>query len=398
MEVSFIGQGFEPESKNSVGNILQSKLDDNRYTHFFFISAFASSFAMDFLEEKIKVNHYRPHKNYTVVVGIDQEGTSKEALEKLHNLRINSFVFFQKESPIFHPKIYLCEGQNDIALIVGSSNLTGPGLFNNVESSTLIEFKTDDEKGMQLLNQLKSYFQPIFTFSDPNMFRLNNKLINSLVEYGIVPSSQSWGKRYSKYRPSGETHSEEETLSIPKRKTARIPKALKGKYKTNKIVSELIGEIEYNTNVDIVNDSEYKLLWSCSGLTRRDLNIPTGETTNPTGSMLLKKGNNKNIDQRHYFYDVVFSNLNWQRIGNAQHRFIADCYFRIIILGIDYGIYLLKITHNTDTESASYKQNNSMTGLRWEEAKKLVRQEELLGKSLFILKNVNSGEYVIEIK
>ena len=398
MEVSFIGQGFEPESKNSVGNILQSKLDDRRYSNFFFISAFASPFAMDFLEDRIMANQYRPLSNYTVIVGVDQEGTSKEALERLDNLHINSYVFFQKESPIFHPKIYLCEGENDIALIIGSSNLTGPGLFNNIESSTLIEFKTDDEQGKVLLGQLKSYFESLFNHTDPNLFRLDSSIIKSLIDCGIVPSSQSWGDRYSKYHLSNEVHSVQEEIPIPKRKIARIPRALKGKYKTNKVVSELISEIEYTSNVDFINDDEYKLLWSCSKLTRRDLNIPTGENTNETGSMLLKKGNLKDIDQRHYFYDVVFSSLDWKKIDNSLYRYIAECNFRMVILGIDYGTYLLKIAHNSDTHSKSYLQNNSTTSLRWEEAKKLVRQEELLGKSLYILKNTNSGEFVIEIK
>lgn len=56
MEVSFIGQGFEPESRNAVGNILKTKLEDNRYSHIFIISAFASSFTMDFLHDKIQSN------------------------------------------------------------------------------------------------------------------------------------------------------------------------------------------------------------------------------------------------------------------------------------------------------------------------------------------------------
>ena len=397
MEVSFIGQGFEPESRNAVGNILKTKLEDNRYSHIFIISAFASSFTMDFLHDKIQSNPSRPHKNYTVIVGVDQEGTSREALEKLLQLRINSFVFYQKESPIFHPKIYLCEGNNDTALIVGSSNLTGQGLFNNIESSILIEFKSDDEQGKNVVNQLKEYFKPLFDFTDPNLFKLTAKLIQSLIDNKIVPTKKIWEKRYSK-NGSKADNNDEDTLTIPQRQTARIPKAFKGKYRTNKVVSELIEEIEYKHNVDLTVDKAHKMLWSCSGLTRRDLNIPTSGNTHPTGSMTLRKGNFTDIDQRHYFYDTVFSSLKWQRIGQSKHRFVADCDFRMVILGIDYGVYHLKITHNTDTESETYKQNNSMSHLRWEEAKRLVAQEELLQESLYILKNINTGEFVIEIK
>ena len=216
-----------------------------------------------------------------------------------------------------------------------------------------------------------------------------------------MPDSQKWTKRYSKYHPKSqatETKEIKDMFVIPPRKTARIPRAFKGRYKTNKVVSELITEVEYGQNIDLTIDSEYKVIWSCSGLTRRDLNIPTSGNTHPTGSMTLRKGNFLEIDQRHYFYENAFSSLQWERIGKSQHSYVADCNFRIIILGIDYGKYQLKITHNTDTESKTYKQNNSMSHLRWEEAKRLVAQEDLLQKSLYILKNINSNEYAIEIK
>jgi len=51
------------------------------------------------------------------------------------------------------------------------------------------------------------------------------------------------------------------------------------------------------------------LIWESGKLTERDLNIPKGSNTNPTGSMLFKKGKTEDIDQRHYFRDTVFSAL-----------------------------------------------------------------------------------------
>ena len=49
------------------------------------------------------------------------------------------------------------------------------------------------------------------------------------------------------------------------------------------------------------------------GLTERDLNIPSGKKTNPTGSMLWKKGAAaEEVDQRHFFREDIFAKLDWQ--------------------------------------------------------------------------------------
>lgn len=398
MKVTFLGQGFEQESKNAVGNILHSQLEMMDYSSFFCLSAFASSSAVDLIGGIIESFPTRPRENYTIIIGVDQQGTSKEALRKLNQLGVNSYVFYQKEAPIFHPKVYLLEGEQATTLIIGSSNLTGAGLFNNVESSLMIEFSKPDKEGEEIVKQLKSYFSTLFDLTDPNLFKLDDKLINSLIDYGIVPTVQTWEKRYSKHTVGESIDKATDEFVIPKRKAARIPRALKGLYVTNKVVSELVTETEYDTGLDLLHDEEYMVLWSCSGLTRRDLNIPEGDRAHKTGSMTLRKGNMENIDQRHFFYEEVFSDLTWERNSKNPFSYSAPCKFRIVIKGIDYGVYTLFITHNTDINSATYKQNNAMSHLKWGEAIELVGQEELLQKSLYLLKNINTGEFAIEIK
>ena len=42
MKISFLGQGFEPESVNSVGNILSKLFKEDKFHSFTGISAFAS--------------------------------------------------------------------------------------------------------------------------------------------------------------------------------------------------------------------------------------------------------------------------------------------------------------------------------------------------------------------
>lgn len=399
MNVAFLGQGFEPESINSVGNTLIKLFKDDRFNSFCGISAFASVSAANILSQCIN-DASESFQNFTVIVGVDQEGTSKEALETINNLGINSYIFYQKESPIFHPKIYIFEGENHSALIVGSSNLTGAGLFRNIESSLYVEFENTEAEGRKLINELKTYFNTLFDFSDSNLFALSDELINNFIQEGIVPTQSEWKNKYKKNTPE-KTSQESSGLNIPKRKTAKIPKVFRNSSSTqvNNIVTELVEELEISTE-ELSTEDSLQLLWESNPLTERDLNIPTGQNTNPTGSMLFKKGKTANIDQRHYFRENVFSDLNWtfDTRANKTHLERAVCSFRIVINGENQGVYELNLTHNPRTDTLAYAQNNSMTQISWGSIKNLIRNRDLIGKTLYLLKNQETNEFVIDIK
>ena len=397
MNISFLGQGFEHESPNSVGNNLIKLFKDKKFNSFIVISAFASESGILGLTECIESSSGN-FDSITIIVGVDQEGTSIKALEKIMDLNATGRIFYQKESPIFHPKIYLFEGKDDYTLIVGSSNLTGRGLFANVESSIMIEgsIATDAEP----LNQLKEYYSSLFDLSDPNLFEITSENIQKFVDEGIVPTKLVWKKKHGK-QTSDTKPNEENDLEIPKRKQVKIPDAFKGRYKTNNSVKEIIDELEVGNDFDAENTELYEILWESGALTERDLNIPSGANTNRTGSMGFKKGKLTGIDQRHHFRDVVFNSLDWQFDTSPSKRHLerANVKLRIIIDEVDYGIYSLIISHNTNTESATYKQNNHMTELKWGEAKDLIAHTDLVGKTAFLYKTTTeSDEFTLIIK
>lgn len=388
MKVTFLGQGFESESKKSVGNQIVNFFQQNKFDSFTGISAFASEAGISGLAECI-ISGKEYYKKLNLIVGIDQEGTSKKALKRINELDINSYIFYQKESPIFHPKIYLFEGENDTVIIVGSSNLTARGFFGNVESSLMVEFKNDDAEGKALVAELKDYYSTLFDFSDPNLFKISNEVIDSFVKNGIVPTKKIWQKKHQK-NTSSKTSDEDDALNIPKRPTVKIPSTFKGRYKTNKTVSKIIDELEIEKGEEFeIKEEDNLLVWQSGELTERTLNIPTGENTNATGSMGMTKGALQDIDHRHHFRDVVYSDLNWEfdTSPSKSHLERAIVNMRIIISGIDYGIYNLKLSHNTKTDTPSYLQKNSMTQLSWGEAKNLVGQDELIGKTAKIYKD-----------
>jgi len=58
----------------------------------------------------------------------------------------------------------------------------------------------------------------------------------------------------------------------------------------------------------------------------------------------------------------------------------------------------LKLTHNTDKKSESYKQKNSMTQVHWGTALKLVAKKDLLGRVMTLYrKDEKPPRFLIEI-
>lgn len=412
MKTTFLGQGFESSSIDAIGNYLVKYLNQQDFHSFTGISAFASEagiFGLSGYFETAK----KFYKNLTLIVGIDQEGTSKEALEEILNINIGSYIFYQNEAPIFHPKIYLFEGDKEIKLIVGSSNLTGRGLFRNVESSLLIEFDINDPEGTTLLTTLKTYYKTLFDFSDPNLFKISQVVIDDFIEKGIVPNEIERKKIYSEKKSlvTPPITPNTDTVFIPRRATASIPSSFPSKFRPrvvgtsisqpNSTSAQIATQHPTSSLTSITTTQARTIVWVSGPLTQRDLCIPKGANTNETGSMLLKKGKTVGIDQRSYFRNQVFSNLIWAYDTTSQrtaHIERTTALFKIVILGVDNGVFPLSLSHNTKTNTKSYLQNNSMTSLSWGKAKHLIANANLIGKSASLYTDsAQPNLYILEI-
>lgn len=393
MNITLLGQGFEATSQNSVGNKLINFFVDKTFHTFTGISAFASQAGIKGLSKQIKAA--KKHLNIiTIVTGVDQKGTSKEALEELLNLNIDAYVFYQPSITIFHPKVYLFEGANKSELIIGSSNLTSQGLFTNVEVSLLVSIDNSLEADRKIVAQLKDYFKGIFDFTDPNLKKLNKKIITDLVKAKVVPTEAERKAAHDKAEKAERKETENIISKIfPKRAIAKMPSEFRG---TRKSATKTTAVNPTITN-NIFNKSD--LVWESGKLSERDLNIPKGSNTNNTGSMLIKKGELKNIDQRHYFRDVVFSALNWKYDTNPKknHFERATSKIKIVVLGKEYGIFELRLSHNTNTKLESYRQRQPMTQIHWGDAKRIVADERLIGRFAKLFKTKRKDQFILEI-
>lgn len=142
METIIIGQGYNIEEDSSVGKELVKQFESNVYDSFTCLVAFASYGGVSALTKYIEEGKAKGMK-IKVVLGVDQKATSKEALEEVLTWDVDARIYHTSSNNIFHPKVYLFENRDIFTLIVGSSNLTVPGLVQNIECSLLIKDTID---------------------------------------------------------------------------------------------------------------------------------------------------------------------------------------------------------------------------------------------------------------
>jgi len=398
MQITVLEQGLTNSSPNSVGRILISSLSSGKYIRFSAFSAFASRAGINGLRIPIQ-NAVSKGLEVNIIVGVDQKGTSKAALKAIRRLKVNSYIFYQKSPSIYHPKMYLFEGKDESQLIIGSSNLTSQGLFRNIETSVLISLDNAIRSDIDFVKDLKNTYSSLFGLNDPNLQKITKPLIKNLVKAGIVPTEK---QRKSNHAKSKTTQNVKSILSslFPSRSLSKIPSAFKAVKKSKKRKKSKRNNLATVSAVPVLPSYSNKLLWESKPLTKRDLGIPTGANTNPTGSMLLKKGLISDIDHRHFFRDQVFFNLQWTSDPfPKQHKERAIGQFELLINGVNHGVHDLQISHDTRTSTTTYLQNNSVTQISWGPTKTLIGDPALLGKKLDLYSlNSNKTKFKIVIQ
>lgn len=203
MSVNLIGQGYSPAVGSSAAVELIRLLTDNTYTSFTCVVAFASRDAVSALSTYIYDAKQRGC-NIKIIVGIDQGGTSRQALEEINALNVSAYIF-HLDSPgnsvIFHPKIYLFEGNGKYAALIGSNNLTTNGLARNTECATLIKGNI----GEAFHSELYQYWGNLFILSDSALRPISVPYIDELSNKGLIPNERTRSKRHdsSAHNPSG---------------------------------------------------------------------------------------------------------------------------------------------------------------------------------------------------
>lgn len=243
MELRFIGQGLDPESDITTGNLIIDALESNNYTTFNAFVAFVSTGGLKNISDQL-IAFRQAGGRIRLYIGVNLNATSQEALLKLLEIGIESYVIYSPNKIIYHPKIYAFEGDRMIKTVIGSSNLTESGLFQNVEASVCVDFTIDDENGNEFLADIYDHFNSIIIHDHPSCQLLTHEVLEILIESKVVlPEAVNRAKTNKLNKEFGLKESKVNTRLLElfgKLKTKRPPKG----YRKIVVKKELIAEDE----------------------------------------------------------------------------------------------------------------------------------------------------------
>lgn len=252
MELKFIGQGLDPLSDSTAGNLIIDSLVDTQFKSFNAFVAFVSNAGINNIVDQLTSFKARGGV-IRLYIGVDLNGTSKEALQKLIDLEIETYIVFSPNNIIYHPKIYAFEGDIYSRAVIGSSNLTQRGLFQSIESSVCVKFNHDDEMGNEFLSEIYEHYNKIINDDHPSCQRLTIDVLEILVNSKIVLPEITNRAKFNKINKEfGEKDSEayDKLLkSFDKLKPKRPPKGFK------KVVSKEEIVVERDKELNVVNET-----------------------------------------------------------------------------------------------------------------------------------------------
>lgn len=197
MKIQFIAQGIPESTGTPAGDVINNALQETSYDSFAAFVAFVSVDGIKQLQEGFD-NFIAAGGQIRLYVGVDLHGTSKEALELLLSLdNIKTFIVHSSNRIVYHPKIYSFEGEDKNMVMVGSSNLTVSGLYQNIEASLCVTSEGDDEHGKDLISDIYDYYNAILSNDSTYCQPLTQEIIDLLCNNKIVLTSKETRNQFN---------------------------------------------------------------------------------------------------------------------------------------------------------------------------------------------------------
>jgi hypothetical protein len=321
-----------------------------------------------------------------IFVGIRNGVTTVQGIQKALDIGCETFmVDTGTRQRIFHPKLYYARSAARAKLLLGSANLTMGGMRTNIEASLLQDF--DPATDAALLADLEGKLAAMIVNYPEHVIRA----VDAAQLADLMRSGRLLDERKARPPEPAGSSADRSLDSVPKMNLHTSPV---------KVARPAPPPVPPVAPAAPVARERLEQVWESNRLTRRHLNIPTGDNTNPTGSMLLGVGAWEGIDQRHYFRDSVFAALPWAPDPAPARAHIerTAALIRLVVKDVDYGNHTLLLSHNTRTDTAAYEQNNSMTSLHWGDAKPYVAHDDLLGRVFKLFRDTdNPTRFTLEI-
>lgn len=178
---------FLAQPSAQIGTIVRDLLESDPIpTKVIIVSAWAHRLTLLRLRDRL-VFLRKEGATVRFVVGIDLAGTSQEALREIHSWGIDARVVKHRHAGhTFHPKLVVVERAVAADILIGSSNVTDGGFYNNYESVAHVGYSlpADQNAYEEALTALERLISP----SGPTAKPLTDALLTQLVSRGEIPT------------------------------------------------------------------------------------------------------------------------------------------------------------------------------------------------------------------
>lgn len=172
----------QPPATRRLLQDLKAILQDGRFNDFRIVVAYAKSGPLYRLQDLL--TEWKAKGNTSAAIfGLDQQGTSKDALELALSL-FNEVYVTQEAGITFHPKIYFFKGQHHAQAFIGSNNLTVGGTEKNFEAAVHLELDLPEDNSE--LSVLESAWDDLLPTSCPATIPLDAEYLAHLEDNNII--------------------------------------------------------------------------------------------------------------------------------------------------------------------------------------------------------------------
>lgn len=192
MDVKLLGQ-----PPIQVGAVIDDLLRlDRQPREVVMVSAFASRQTLLRFRERIGALK-QAGCQVRIIVGIDLDGTSKEALQELIHWDVDTrIVKNRRPGHTFHPKLYVVETDSVADILIGSNNLTDGGFYRNYEVAVQTSFSLPADSA-----NYATHRADLAQLTDPSgddVRALDDALLVLLERAGLVKTEQKIRKQRRK--------------------------------------------------------------------------------------------------------------------------------------------------------------------------------------------------------
>lgn len=427
----------QPDAQDSnLGTWLKSAMSDPEMTTLAIAVAWARFRGLVRVQPELEAFRARGGTS-RLIVGIDEGGATRPGLLMAMRLFDRAHVFHEPSGGTFHPKIYLVEGARSALLVVGSSNATPGGWYNNYEASLEARFALPEETRDPALVGARQYVEDLLAETEL-CFDLTEELVDTMSRsrrYRVVGHERPrrrqtagtlGGPEPADVDASGSEPEAEEGDLIFGSRRRRIAMAPALGTRAERLLKELEIAPDDEAEGDAAmaqpaSDLPIEHLRSTAPvqpeaadggpptsasavttierwskvLPRGDAQQQASARTHETGNVRLTQAKH-DIDWRTWFRQQLFdSPVQWRQGEDINGKLIerAQIPFDVTIKGVALGTVELEVTYAPHREAG---QANHTTVLRWGPLQDTIRAADYTGCTL-TLQRMSDASYRLDI-